>query len=192
MGDPKFLRKKYEKPSHPWQAERIAEEKELLFKYGLKNKRELWKAESILRNFRAQARELQARIRAGEKQAMREMKNLMDRLYSMGILPKDADLNDVLSLTVENILSRRLQSIVYNKGLAVTIKQARQLIVHGHIYLGGRRVTVPGYLVKRLEEDTVTYNPSSPFSREGHPMRPEVVRAALSAGPASTLEGGEG
>ncbi|MCD6382927.1 MAG: 30S ribosomal protein S4 [Thermoplasmata archaeon] len=190
MGDPRFLRKRYESPSHPWQAERIAEEKEILFKFGLKNKRELWKAQSILRGFRAQARELQARARTGEGQAMREIKNLMEKLYSLGLLPKDADLNDVLGLTVEDILSRRLQSIVYSRGLAVTIKQARQLIVHGHIYLNGRRVTIPGYLVRRAEEDTIMYNPSSPFSNEEHPMRPEIVRAAASV-PQAAKEGGE-
>ena len=52
MGDPKFSRKKYETPSHPWQADRIKEENELIKKYGLKNKKEVWKVKSLLRNFR--------------------------------------------------------------------------------------------------------------------------------------------
>ena len=72
MGDPKFLRRRYDTPKHPWEATRMEEERKLLDRYGLKNKRELWKAQSTLRGFRRQARELQARLRAGEDQARRE------------------------------------------------------------------------------------------------------------------------
>ena len=80
----------------------------------------------------------------------------MDKLYRLGLLDKDATLDDVLSLTVQDILERRLQTVVWRKGLARTIKQARQFIVHGHVYVNGRRVTVPSYWVKRGEERHVT------------------------------------
>ncbi|MDP7610203.1 MAG: 30S ribosomal protein S4, partial [Candidatus Woesearchaeota archaeon] len=43
MGDPKKQRKKYSKPSHPWQTERIEVEKVLMKEYGLKNKKEIWR-----------------------------------------------------------------------------------------------------------------------------------------------------
>ena len=58
MGDPKFSRAKFERPSHPWEAERIKAENELLKKYGLKNKKELWRSQYVLRRFRQRAREL--------------------------------------------------------------------------------------------------------------------------------------
>ena len=80
MGDPKFLRRMYETPKHPWEAGRMDEERKLLDKYGLKNKRELWKAQSTLRGFRRQARDLAARLRAGEPQAQREVDGLLGRL----------------------------------------------------------------------------------------------------------------
>ena len=68
------------------------EERKLLEKYGLKNKRELWKAQSILRGFRRQARDLQARLRAGEPQAKRETDRLLGRLTRLGVLARrDAD-----------------------------------------------------------------------------------------------------
>ncbi len=187
MGDPKFHRKQYETPRHPWEAERIKEEKELMRKYGLKNKREIWKAKSILRSFRAQARSLQARLRYGDKQAEREYKQLMGKLNRLGILPEDASIDDVLSLTVEDILNRRLQTIVYMKGLARTPRQARQFVVHGHIAIGERKVTIPGYLVKRKEEELITYNPYSPLSDEDHPMRPTNVESSAP----QLQEGGE-
>ena len=176
MGDPRFNRKKYETPKHPWEAERIKEEWELQKKYGLKNKREIWKAKSLLRNFRGQARQLQAKLRYGNPQAEKEQKLLFDKLIRLGILNEaNATLDAVLSLTVEDILRRRLQTIVYLKGLARTPKQARQFIVHGHIAIGDRKVTIPSYLVRKEEEDLVDYYKYSPLADEMHPMRPQVI-----------------
>ncbi len=172
MGDPKFSRRKYDTPSHPWQGERIKEEHELLKKYGLKNKRELWKAQSLLRNLRGQGRDILARLRYGDVQAEKEMKGLLKKLANLGLLPEDAALDDVLALDIERILERRLQTLVYLKGLAYTQKQARQLIIHGHTVVNARKVTVPGYLVKKNEEPSISYNPYSPLANDLHPTRP--------------------
>ncbi|HDJ27261.1 MAG: 30S ribosomal protein S4 [Thermoplasmata archaeon] len=182
MGDPKKPRKLWASPSHPWELERLKREAELMEKYGLKNKRELWRAEGILRRIRAQARNLMARLRIQDPQAEKELKQLVKKLYRLGILgDEEASVDDILFLTVEDILSRRLQTIVYRKGLARTIRQARQFIVHGHIQVAGRRVNIPGYLVRRDEEPTVDYHPRSPLAREGHPMRPESAEVVEGA-----------
>ncbi len=172
MGDPKLSRRKYDTPSHPWQGSRIKEENELLKKYGLKNKKELWKAQSLLRNYRRQGRDLLARLRYGDLQAQKEMKALLKKLANLGFLSESATIDDVLALDLERILERRLQTLVYFKGLAYTPKQARQLIVHGHTVVNDRKVTVPGYLVKKHEEGSIAYNPYSPLASEMHPSRP--------------------
>jgi small subunit ribosomal protein S4 len=172
MGDPKFSRRKYEGPRHPWEGARIKDEAELLKKYGLKNKRELWKAKSLLREFRQRARILQAQVRYGEKQAEKEKKELISKLARIGLLKENANLDDVLALDVDSVLRRRLQSITLKKGLAYSHLQARQLIVHGHISVEGRKVTIPSYLVKKHEEESLEYNPSSPLMNEMHPARP--------------------
>ena len=174
MGDPKFSRRKYETPSQPWEGERIKAENELLQKYGLKNKRELWTAQSFVRRLRAQSRELQARLRTGDPQAEKETDELLARCGRMALLPKDgASLNDVLALNTEAVLARRLQTIVYRKGYAFTPKQARQLIVHGHASISGRKVTIPGYMVKRGEEESIEYYVTSPLTDDMHPARPK-------------------
>lgn len=142
-------RKKYKRPIKPWDKERIEKEKEILKKFGLRRKREIWRAEALLRKFRRLARSL-----IGKKDEKRE-KILIEKLIRLGILKKGCDLNDVLSLTIEDILKRRLQTIVFEKGLANTIKQARQFIVHGHIKINGRKVVYPSYLVKKEEEDKI-------------------------------------
>jgi small subunit ribosomal protein S4 len=154
----KRIKRKYEAPKKRWDKARIEEEKKLMEKYGLRRKRELWRAQSILRRFRRRARDLLANPDEKEKEA------LLKKLYRLGLLDKDATLDDVLKLTVEDILERRLQTIVYKKGLARTIRQARQLIVHGHIAVNGRRFPFPGALVRREWEDKITYYFKSPFA----------------------------
>ena len=160
MGDPRRPRKKWEGPRHPWIKERLLRENQLVGKYGLRNKRELWKAETLARKLRHRARNLLA---LPEEERAEAERVLLEKLYHMGLVDKNAILDDILGITAEHVLERRLQTIVYKKGLAKTIYQARQLIVHGHIAIGGRRVTSPGYLVSREEEDLVDYAPGSPF-----------------------------
>lgn len=193
MGDPKFSRRAYVRPSHPWEGERIKSENELIAKYGLKNKRELWKALAILRKFRQRARTLQAQVRYGDPQAEKERGELLRRLGRLGLLPLDgATLDDVLALDVEAVLSRRLQTLAFVKGLAFTPRQARQFIVHGHLSLGERRVTVPGYLVNREEEGSIVYDTRSPISHDLHPARPGAQPPPAPAEGAGEEPGAEG
>ena len=142
-------RKTYKRPKKPFDKERIEAEKELMKKYGLRRKKEIWKAEAILRKYRRLARRL-----AAEKNEAQE-KQLIEKLKKMGIMESGNSLDDVLGLTVEDILKRRLQTVVYQRGLARTPKHARQLIVHGHVFLKGRRITFPSYLVPKEEEDKI-------------------------------------
>lgn len=174
MGKPKFSRKKYETPSHPWQEDRIKDENELIKKYGLKNKREIWKAQTKLRNYRGQARELLAKVETGDIQSKKESDQLLMHLNRFNILPVKASLDDVLALETESILTRRLQTLTYLKGLASTPTQSRQLISHGHIAIGDRRVTVPSYLVSKDEEGEIGYTSDSSLNDTMHPARPRA------------------
>ncbi len=153
MGDPRRIRKKWKGPRHPWRSDVLKSELELVGKYGLRNKRELWIARTILRNIRTQARTLLA-LPENERNA--RLKVLLNRLYKLGLVSQDATVDDLLGLTVEDLLNRRLQTIVYRLGLAKTLHQARQFIVHRHVRIGGQIVSRPGYLVKRDEEALIT------------------------------------
>ena len=174
MGKPKFSRKKYETPSHPWQEDRIKAENELVKKYGLKNKREVWKARTKLSKFRGQARELLAKVKSEDVQGKKESEQLLVFLNRLNILPTNSSLDDVLALDIESILARRLQTLSYLKGFANTPDQSRQLIIHGHIAIGNRRVTIPGYLVTKDEEEQIGYTKDSPLNDAMHPARPKA------------------
>ncbi len=146
------IRKKLKTPLRPWDKDRIEEERKLLEKYGLRRKREIWKAESILRKYRRRARIISAKNdKEGEK-------ILLDKLYKMGVLKtRDVDLGVVLGLKVNDILNRRLQTIVFEKDLANTALQARQLITHGHITVEEKKNIFPSYLVPRDIENKIEY-----------------------------------
>ncbi len=154
MGDPKKIRKTYSRPMKRWDKDRIIEEGKLVETYGLRNKKEIAKARSLLSRKRSVAREL-----LGSPNKDKEEK-LMNSLRRIGILSTNANLDDILSLTIEPLLERRLQTIVFKKGLANTIEQARQLVVHRHIVVNGSIVNAPGYIVKKEEEKTIAYKKS--------------------------------
>jgi small subunit ribosomal protein S4 len=171
MGDPKFPKKTYSTPRHPWEKTRIDNERVIMNTYGLKNKKELWKSQATLDSIRSQARNLQAKIRINDPVAVKQLNLLLARLNRYKIITGTSSLDDILTLSMENVLERRLQTIVFRKNLALTIGQARQMITHGHILLNGRRVTVPSLMVESFEEDSITYTEKSPFSDDLHPVR---------------------
>lgn len=135
------LRKRYKKPKRPWDSSRIESERNILKEFGLRRKREIWVAEGIVRDFRRRARDLIA------KKDEKEKRILLDKLVGLGLLQKGQGLENVLALNVRDVLNRRLQTIVFKKGFADTIKHARQKITHGHIYMGNRKIIFPSYIV---------------------------------------------
>jgi small subunit ribosomal protein S4 len=177
MGEPKFSRPRTQTPTHPWKQARIDEEHDLKERYGLKKvggMREIWREKSALRRHRNQAMKLIGRVDSTEGHYAKEKELLLNSLTKKGLLQTGADVGDVLEINVEHMLSRRLQSVVYYKGLAPSMRAARNLIVHGHICIGDQRMTVPGYHVLKEEEDSLQYSENSPFVDPEHPFRKEL------------------
>lgn len=173
MGDPRQFRSTYAGPSHPWQRDRIQEEKTLAQEFGLKNKTEIWKLSSKLKAFADQAKQL---IAATSVQAVKEKNQLMLHLARLGLVQAAAKLDDVLSISVRDIASRRLQTLLVKKGLARTFRQARQYVTHGHIVISDKKIKTPGYLVNIAEEAHITFVPSSNLAKEDHPERTVVAK----------------
>src|SRR5207248_2721757 len=124
-------------------------------------------------------RKLAAAIRTGDPQATIERDQLIARLFRMGLLSTAAaTLDDVLSLNVEQILTRRLQTQLYLRGFTASPDQARQFITHGHVMIGERRMNIPGYYVKRGEEERIAFYPGSPVGDAAHPVRPKRAEGA--------------
>ena len=177
MGYPGKNTKSYDTPRHPWQAARLAEEVGHVKTYGLRNKREVWKAQTLLRNYRRSAMEMLAEITEGELAGHVKQKSddILTKLKRYGILSQEGGLDDILALDARNFLDRRLQTQVYRQGFANTLRQSRQFITHGHIAIEGKKVTVPGYMVTKEEELKIEYYLNSPLKSESHVQRPAQI-----------------
>ena len=160
MGDPKLPRRVWRKPKRPLNYDLKMEELKTLGTFGLKTKRELWKAHTELSRVRNQARSLLA---LGQEVRQEKEPILMKSLSRIGLVGESSTLDDVLNLQVTDLLGRRLQTIVMKKLGFRTPYQARQAVVHGHIMIGDRVVTIPSYTVDVNEEKDVRVIPNSAF-----------------------------
>ena len=188
MGDPRKPRKSFETPRHPWRKDQLEEELHLVGEYGLRNKRELRHHETDLSQIRGIARTL---LGTEEEKRGQLERQYLTSLARQGILPESATVDNVLDLNVKDLMERRLQTVVHRNGLAKSIHQARQFVIHGHISVGGGIVSVPSYIVHRDEESRIAFHPHSPLNNAQHPARAaptgkRVSRIIEEAGVAST------
>jgi small subunit ribosomal protein S4 len=142
--------KGYSRPKRPFDKARIDEEVVIKKEFGLKNKKEIWKAEAKIKSMRQKAKKL---ITASDE----EQQALFARLKKIGL-----DINsigDVLGLDKTDYLKRRLQTIVALKGIAPTVKTARQMIVHKRILVDGRVIDAPSYIVPVELESKIEIKP---------------------------------
>tara|TARA_B100002003_G_scaffold222802_1_gene226857 strand:- start:357 stop:971 length:615 start_codon:yes stop_codon:yes gene_type:complete len=162
MGDPKTPRRIWKKPKRPLNYDLLMDELKTIGTFGLKTKRELWKARTELSRVRHQARSLLA---LGQDMREREEPILMNSLSKIGLVDKNSTLDNVLNLQVSDLLSRRLQTLAHKVLYFKTPYQARQAVVHGHVMIGDRVVTIPSYKVKVEEESSIHLTPESSFNQ---------------------------
>jgi len=135
-----------------WTTDQLNAELYVMGSYGLRNKRELWKAQTEVARIRNQARALLAL--STEARSEKEMR-LLNFLNRLGLVKEGASLDDILNLKLEDLLERRLQTIVMKKVSTKSPYQARQIVSHGHVSIGNRKVNIPGYLVRTAEEGQI-------------------------------------
>ena len=168
MGSPKKPKKTYSRPFKIWDRARLDEEKPTIKEFGLKNKKELWKAASLLRKYSGQAKRL---IPLRGKQADIEKTQLIGKLSSLGAIEPNASLDEVLGLGIKDFLERRLQTVVFRKRLARSITQSRQFITHKHVSVKDKIITSPSSLVPLSVEGEVGFVDKSGLSKPDHPER---------------------
>ena len=143
--------KTYSRPKRPFDKSRIEEEGKIKKEFGLKNKKEIWKADAKVKSIREKAKKL---IKASPE----EQKALFERLQKIGL--KVDSIADVLALDIEDYLGRRLQTIVAKKELAHTTKSARQKITHKKVLVDGKVINKPSYIVPVELEGKITIKKS--------------------------------
>jgi len=124
------------------------EENVLVKRYGLKNKREIWKdKDCCFKNSEEELKILLEKILQNNKLSLIKINKININVNSI---------SDVLALTEENLFERRLQTVLFKKKLANTVKAARQLIVHKNVLVNGQIVNIPSFIVNKDMENKIS------------------------------------
>lgn len=81
-----------------------------------------------------------------EKQRLRAYYGVMEKQFA-NYFKKAAKSKDSTGYALIKLLECRLDNLVYRLGFASSIRQARQMVVHGHILVNGSKVNIPSYAV---------------------------------------------
>lgn len=106
----------------------------------------------------ARQRPSEYRIQLREKQKLKRIYGILEtqfRSYFKKAVRKKGVTGDNLIL----LLERRLDNIVYRLGFCSSRQQARQMVLHGHFLVNGKKVNIPSFLVKT--DDLVELKPKS-------------------------------
>ncbi|KAF0981406.1 hypothetical protein FDP41_012212 [Naegleria fowleri] len=158
-------------PRRPFEKERMDRELKMCGKYGLKNKQEIWRLQYYLARARKTARHL---LTLPEDDMKRQFEGaaLLRRMTRLGLLDESKQqLDYILSLKTEDLLERRLQTVVQKLGLSKSIHHARQLIFQRHIRVGKQTVNVPSFIVRVDSEKHINMSPFSALVQGGKPGR---------------------
>merc|ERR1712226_231242 len=168
-------------PRRPFEKARIDQELKLVGQYGLRCKKEVWRVQLTVAKIRKAARELLT-LDAKDPKRLFEGNALLRRLVRIGVLEEDKmKLDYVLALKVESFLERRLQTQVFNLGLAKSYHHARVLIKQRHIRVGKQLVNVPSFIVRLDSQKHIDFAPTSPLG-SGRPGRVARRNAQRKAG----------
>ena len=164
MGDPRKQKKLFRRPRRIWSTDQLSAELYIMGSYGLRNKRELWAAQTEVARIRNQARAL---LSLPTEVRSEKEKRLLNFLSRIGLAKEGATLDDILNLKVEDLLARRLQTIVMKKAGVKSPYQARQIVDHGHVSIGDRKINRPGYIVRAEEEGRIMLHVELPAAPAG-------------------------
>ncbi len=165
-------RNKYSRPKKSFEIARIKEENALLKKYALKSKIEVWKNLAKVDYFRKRAKAL-------AKSSVEEQNVLFDKLRALGL--NTNTITDVLALKIEDILERRLPTVVFKKGLAKSTQEARQMVAHKRIMINKKVINIPSYLVSLVEENSITLKKKIKSEKTEAPKKEEAAPAVQEA-----------
>jgi small subunit ribosomal protein S4 len=89
-----------------------------------------------------------------EKQKVKRIYGVMERQFR-NYFKQAARSKGITGELLLQFLERRLDNIVYRLGFAASRNQARQFVRHGHIFVNGKRVNIPSFLVKKGDEVSI-------------------------------------
>jgi U3 small nucleolar ribonucleoprotein protein IMP3 len=147
-----------------WKEERNIREAQVIRRYQLQDREDYMKYNKIV----GMVTKLVNKIRSLPKEDEVRQKlsvSLMQKLYNMGVVSKESSLTAAENLTVSSFCRRRLPVVMVRLKMSETLREATQLIEHGHVRVGPHVITDQAFLVTRTFEDYVTWVDSSKIKR---------------------------
>ncbi|XP_042353558.1 U3 small nucleolar ribonucleoprotein protein IMP3 [Plectropomus leopardus] len=143
-----------------WEVDNNLHEVKVLRKYRIEKREDYTKYNKLSRNIRDLAQKIRD---LDEKDGFRAQSThrLLEKLYSIGLLPTKQNLSLTEKVTASSFCRRRLPSIMLNLRMAQNLRTAITFIEQGHVRVGPEIVTDPAFLVTRNMEDFVTWVDSS-------------------------------
>eukprot|EP01064_Diplonema_japonicum_P038406 TRINITY_DN9299_c0_g1_i1.p1 TRINITY_DN9299_c0_g1~~TRINITY_DN9299_c0_g1_i1.p1 ORF type:complete len:184 (+),score=31.24 TRINITY_DN9299_c0_g1_i1:49-600(+) len=96
-------------------------------------------------------------LKPNSKVRIQITQQLLDKLFSMGVVNQKETLSGVDKLTTASFCKRRLPVVLVKLKMAQTLEMAVKLIEQGHVRVGPHQIIDPAYLVPRALEDHVTW-----------------------------------
>jgi small subunit ribosomal protein S4 len=97
-------------------------------------------------------------VQLREKQKLKRIYGMQEKQFSL-FFERALRMPGITGENLFALLERRLDNVVYRLRFAVSRSQARQIVLHGHVKVNGKRVTIPSYLVRA--EDTIEIDETS-------------------------------
>jgi len=91
-------------------------------------------------------------IQLREKQKLKRIYGMQEKQFSL-FFERALRMPGITGENLFALLERRLDNVVYRLRFAVSRSQARQLVLHGHVKVNGKRVNIPSYLIR--QDDTI-------------------------------------
>ena len=97
-------------------------------------------------------------VQLREKQKLKRIYGMQEKQFSL-FFERALRMPGITGENLFTLLERRLDNVVYRLRFAVSRSQARQIVLHGHVLVNGKKVSVPSYLVR--PEDTIDIDETS-------------------------------
>ena len=124
-----------------------------------------------------QAKQSDYAVQLREKQKLKRTYGLMETQFR-NTFEKALRMSGKTGENLFGLLERRLDTVVYRMRFASSRAQARQLVLHGHIAVNGKRVDVPSFIVKPGDQVAVHADLQEARASSRKPCRNSAARAS--------------
>lgn len=147
-----------------WKTDNTLREAKVIRRYHIQKREDYHKYNRLCGHVKSLASKLKG-LNPRDSFRIENTQDLLEKLYSMGIIPSRKNLALCEKVSVSAFCRRRLSVVVVKLRMSQTVKDAVKFIEQGHVRVGPEVITDPAFLVTRNMEDFVTWTDRSKIRR---------------------------